>query len=65
MKKRKDGFSIFALLFGVGVALLTVGIGGEFFRVMSWIVSFVSSPVIVWRRSQSGFCFQYSANSLK
>jgi hypothetical protein len=46
MKKRKDGFSMFALLFGVGVALLMMGIGGEFFRVMSWIVSFVSSLLI-------------------
>jgi hypothetical protein len=37
---------MFALLFGVGVALLMIGIGGEFFRVISWIVSFVSSPLI-------------------
>jgi len=37
---------MFALLFGVGVALLTMGIGAEFFRVMSPIVSFVSSPLI-------------------
>jgi len=37
---------MFALLFGVGVALLAIGIGGEFFRVMSSIVSFVSSPLI-------------------
>jgi len=37
---------MFALLFGVGVALLMMGIGGEFFRVMSSIVSFVSSAVI-------------------
>ncbi|MBR1143511.1 hypothetical protein [Bradyrhizobium sp. AUGA SZCCT0431] len=37
---------MFALLFGVGVALLMMGIGAEFFRVMSWIVSFVSSPLI-------------------
>jgi hypothetical protein len=36
---------MFALLFGVGVALLMMGIGGEFFRVMSPIVSFVSSPL--------------------
>jgi hypothetical protein len=47
MKRRKDGFSMFALLFGVGVALLTMGIGAEFFRVMSAIVSFVSSPLIL------------------
>ena len=46
MKKRKDGFSMFALLFGVGVALLMTGIGAEFFRVMSRIVSFVSSLLI-------------------
>jgi len=46
MKRRKDGFSMFALLFGVGVALLMKGIGAEFFRVMSPIVSFVSSPLI-------------------
>jgi hypothetical protein len=37
---------MFALLFGVGVALLMMGIGAEFFRVMSPIVSFVSSPLI-------------------
>jgi hypothetical protein len=37
---------MFALLFGVGVALLVTGIGGVFFRVMSSIVSFVSSPLI-------------------
>jgi hypothetical protein len=37
---------MFALLFGVGVALLMSGIGGAFFRVMSSIVSFVSSPLI-------------------
>jgi hypothetical protein len=46
MKRRKVGFSMFALLFGVGVALLMMGIGAEFFRVMSPIVSFVSSPLI-------------------
>jgi hypothetical protein len=46
MKARKDGFSMLTLLFGVGVALLSKGIGGEFFRVMSSIVSFVSSAVI-------------------
>jgi hypothetical protein len=51
MKKRKDGFSMFALLFGVGVALLMIGIGREFFRVMSSIVSFVSSPVILASKS--------------
>jgi hypothetical protein len=50
MKSRKDGFSMFALLFGVGVALLSIGIGAEFFRVMSRIVSFVSSGVIFARR---------------
>jgi hypothetical protein len=37
---------MFALLFGVGVGLLMMGIGAEFFRVMSSIVSFVSSPLI-------------------
>jgi hypothetical protein len=37
---------MFVLLFGVSVALLMVGIGAEFFRVMSWIVSIVSSKVI-------------------
>jgi hypothetical protein len=36
---------MFVLLFGVGVALM-MGIGAEFFRVMSWIVSIVSSEVI-------------------
>ena len=38
---------MFALLFGVGVASLRIGIGAEFFRVMSLIVSFVSSEVIL------------------
>jgi hypothetical protein len=42
---------MFALLFGVGVALLMMGIGAEFFRVMSSIVSFVSSEVIFARRN--------------
>jgi hypothetical protein len=37
---------MFVLLFGVGVALVIAGIGAEFFRVMSWIVSIVSSEVI-------------------
>jgi hypothetical protein len=46
MKKRKEGFSMLVLLFGVGVALLIVGISGEFFRVMLWIVSIVSPAVI-------------------
>jgi hypothetical protein len=55
MKRRKDGFSMFALLFGVGVALLMKGIGAEFFRVMSPIVSFVSSEVIFIRRNRPGF----------
>jgi hypothetical protein len=55
MKKRKDGFSMFALLFGVGVALLMKGIAAEFFRVMSPIVSFVSSEVIFVRRNRPGF----------
>jgi hypothetical protein len=44
MKKRKDGFSTFGLLFGVGA--LTIGVQREFFRVMSRIVSIVSLPVI-------------------
>jgi len=43
---------MFALLFGVGVALLMIGIGGEFFRLMSPIVSFVSSAVIFIRRNR-------------
>jgi hypothetical protein len=55
MKRRKDGFSMFALLFGVGVALLMIGIGVEFFRVMSSIVSFVSSPVIFGPETNPGF----------
>jgi hypothetical protein len=37
---------MFSLLFGVGVPLLMSLIGRQFFRVMSWIVSFVSSPAI-------------------
>jgi hypothetical protein len=47
---------MFALLFGVGV-LLVKGIGAEFFRVMSPIVSFVSSEVIFVRRDWPGFSF--------
>ena len=47
MKKRNEGFSMFSLLSGVGVALLTLFVGGLFFRVMSSIVSFVSSPAIL------------------
>jgi hypothetical protein len=45
---------MFALLFGVGVgvALVMIGIGGEFFRVMSPIVSFVSSGLIFVRRNR-------------
>jgi len=57
MKRRKDGFSMFALLFGVGVALLTMGIGAEFFRVMSPIVSFVSSAVIFVLRNRPVLSF--------
>jgi hypothetical protein len=55
MKRRKDGFSMFALLFGVGVALLMIVVGSEFFRVMSSIVSFVSSPVIFGVEINPGF----------
>jgi hypothetical protein len=46
---------MFALLFGVGVAFLRIGIGAEFFRVMSPIVSFVSSAVTFVRRNQPSF----------
>ena len=42
----KPSFRFFIIPLGVGVALLMMGIGGEFFRVMSPIVSFVSSPLI-------------------
>jgi len=56
---------MFALLFGVGVALLIEGIGAEFFRVMSPIVSFVSSEVIFVRRNQPVFHPQYQFNQLK
>jgi hypothetical protein len=45
---------MFALLFGVGVALMS-DIGAEFFRVMSPIVSFVSSEVIFVRRKSTRF----------
>jgi hypothetical protein len=44
MKKRKDGFTIFVVLFGVGVAIDVNSIESEFFRVMSSSVSIVSSP---------------------
>jgi hypothetical protein len=47
MKRRKEGFSIFVLLSGVGVAFVSVGVTAEFFRVMSSIVSFVSWAVTV------------------
>jgi hypothetical protein len=56
---------MFALLFGVGVALLIKGIGAEFFRVMSPIVSFVSSGVIFVRRNRPGFRPQRQFNLLK
>jgi hypothetical protein len=56
---------MFALLFGVGVALLIKGIGAEFFRVMSPIVSFVSPEVIFVRRNQPVFRPQYQFNQLK
>jgi hypothetical protein len=59
MKKRKDGFSMFTLLFGVGVALMS-DIGAEFFQVMSPIVSFVSSEVIFVRRNRPVF---FSSNA--
>jgi hypothetical protein len=65
MKRRKDGFSMFALLFGVGVALLMKGIGAEFFRVMSPIVSFVSSKVIFVRRNRPVSRPQCQFNLLK
>jgi hypothetical protein len=47
MKKRKDGFSMFVLLFGVGVALTVSGVEAQFFRVMSSNVSMVSSAGFV------------------
>jgi len=60
---------MFALLFGVGVgvgvALLVIGIGAEFFRVMSPIVSFISAEVIFVRRNQPVFRPQYQFNQLK
>jgi hypothetical protein len=67
MKKRKDGFSMFAFLFGVGVgvALVMIGIGAEFFRVMSPIVSFVSSEVIFVRRNRPVFGSRHQCNLLK
>jgi hypothetical protein len=46
---------MFALLFGVVFKLLEIGIGAEFFRVMSPIVSFVSPEVIFIRRNRPGF----------
>jgi len=57
---------MFALLFGVGVGVaLVIGIGAEFFRVMSPIVSFVSSEVIFVRRNQPVFHPQCQFNQLK
>jgi hypothetical protein len=57
---------MFALLFGVGVGVaLMSGIGAEFFRVMSPIVSFVSSAVIFARRNQPVFQPRHSVNALK
>jgi hypothetical protein len=47
---------MFVLLFGVGVALVMMGIGAEFFRVMSWIVSIVSSEVIFAAPAKPVFC---------
>jgi hypothetical protein len=48
------------LLFGVGAALLIIGIASEFFRVMSWIVSIVSPPVILGFQIKLRLCPQYS-----
>jgi hypothetical protein len=47
---------MFVLLFGVGVALVIAGIGAEFFRVMSWIVSIVSLEVISSAATKPVFC---------
>jgi hypothetical protein len=45
--------------------LLETGIGAEFFRVMSPIVSFVSPEVIFVRRNRPGFVSQNQYNLLK
>jgi hypothetical protein len=47
---------MFVLLFGVGVALVIAGIGAEFFRVMSRIVSIVSSEVSSSAATKPVFC---------
>lgn len=49
----------------VGVALLMMGIAAEFFRVMSLIVSFVSSPLIFGFETDPVFRLQYPLNLLK
>jgi hypothetical protein len=56
---------MFALLFGVGVSLLMKSLGAEFFRVMSPIVSFVSSEVIFAPANQPFFCPRRQFNLLK
>ncbi|MDO8397049.1 MAG: hypothetical protein Q7T45_04455 [Bradyrhizobium sp.] len=56
---------MFVLLFGVGVALVMMGIGAEFFRVMSWIVSIVSSEVISFAAKTSVFHPWRPVNQLK
>jgi hypothetical protein len=53
------------LLSGVGVTLVIVGIASEFFRVMSWIVSIVSSGVIFSAVTKPGFHPQDHLNLLK
>ena len=65
MKKRKEGFSMLVLPFGFGVALLIMSIAREFFRVMSWIVSIVSSEVIFSEAANPVFRLQNSLNLLK
>jgi hypothetical protein len=58
MKKRKEGFSMFVLLFGDGVALMVNGMGAEFFRVMSSIVSIVSSAGLLAGKTIAGIALR-------
>jgi hypothetical protein len=59
MKKRKDGFSIFALLFGVGVALLMIVVDDRYREgvfpgdVVNCFICFAAGNL--WRRNQPRF----------
>jgi hypothetical protein len=49
---------MFVLLFGDGVALMVNGMGAEFFRVMSSIVSIVSSAGLLAGKTIAGIALR-------